>query len=87
MLEEQILNSVKEAISIQHYLEKKESLDFIRTLAKWLFDCYENQKKVLIAGNGGSLCDADHFAEELTGFFAKGHALQLLQLVFLNRLT
>ncbi|MBM3196196.1 MAG: SIS domain-containing protein [Chlamydiae bacterium] len=69
MLEEQILNSVKEAISIQHYLEKKESLDFIGTLAKWLFDCYENQKKVLIAGNGGSLCDADHFAEELTGFF------------------
>jgi D-sedoheptulose 7-phosphate isomerase len=25
----------------------------------------------LVAGNGGSLCDAAHFAEELTGFFRK----------------
>lgn len=69
MLEELIQTSVREAISIQHYLEKKESLDFIKTLANWLFECYEKRKKVLIAGNGGSLCDADHFAEELTGFF------------------
>ena len=26
---------------------------------------------MLIAGNGGSLCDASHFAEELTGIFRK----------------
>ena len=25
----------------------------------------------MVAGNGGSLCDAMHFAEELTGFFRK----------------
>ncbi len=69
MLEELIHNSVKEAISIQHHLEKKESLEFMKLLANWLYECYEKDKKVLIAGNGGSLCDADHFAEELTGFF------------------
>jgi D-sedoheptulose 7-phosphate isomerase len=28
-------------------------------------------RKVLICGNGGSLCDAAHFAEELTGRFRK----------------
>ena len=27
--------------------------------------------KLLLAGNGGSLCDAMHFAEELTGYFRK----------------
>ena len=69
MLEELIQKSVKEAIAIQHHLEKKESLEFIKLLANWLYECYEKDKKVLIAGNGGSLCDADHFAEELTGFF------------------
>lgn len=28
-------------------------------------------RKVLVCGNGGSLCDAAHFAEELTGRFRK----------------
>ncbi len=34
-------------------------------------DCFRQGNKLLIAGNGGSLCDASHFAEELTGFFRK----------------
>ena len=32
-------------------------------------ECFQNGGKILIAGNGGSLCDAMHFAEELTGVF------------------
>ncbi len=31
--------------------------------------CLAEGHKLLIAGNGGSLCDAAHFAEELTGQF------------------
>ena len=34
-------------------------------------DAYKNGKKSLIAGNGGSNCDAMHFAEEFTGRFRK----------------
>ena len=34
-------------------------------------DAFKNNKKVLICGNGGSLCDAMHFAEEFTGRFRK----------------
>ena len=30
--------------------------------------------KVIVAGNGGSLCDASHFAEELTGVLRKVRA-------------
>jgi D-sedoheptulose 7-phosphate isomerase len=31
--------------------------------------CFRGGKKVLACGNGGSLCDAMHFCEELTGRF------------------
>jgi D-sedoheptulose 7-phosphate isomerase len=30
-------------------------------------DCFKRGGKIIIAGNGGSLCDAMHFAEELSG--------------------
>lgn len=32
---------------------------------------FQMGNKILVAGNGGSLCDAMHFCEELTGFFRK----------------
>src|SRR3954462_4129737 len=34
-------------------------------------DAFRAGRKVLICGNGGSLCDAAHFAEEMTGRFRK----------------
>lgn len=34
-----------------------------------LMACYDAGCKAIICGNGGSLCDAVHFAEELTGRF------------------
>jgi D-sedoheptulose 7-phosphate isomerase len=36
---------------------------------KLLVGCLKNGGKILTCGNGGSLCDAMHFAEELTGRF------------------
>lgn len=36
-----------------------------------LVEAFRSGKKVLCAGNGGSLCDAMHFAEELTGYYRK----------------
>lgn len=38
-------------------------------LATRIAAAYQNGGKVLIAGNGGSMADAVHFAEELTGKF------------------
>jgi D-sedoheptulose 7-phosphate isomerase len=40
-------------------------------LADELARTFTRAGKVLICGNGGSLCDAAHFAEELTGRFRK----------------
>lgn len=49
----------------------KEQAPFIEKGAEMIASCFEEGGKLIIAGNGGSLCDAAHFAEELTGFFRK----------------
>lgn len=69
MLQKNILASVKESIEAVSQLESPTSQQFIENAAHMLADTFKNGRKVLIAGNGGSLCDAAHFAEELTGFF------------------
>lgn len=38
-------------------------------LAEQICDCFRAGNKILVAGNGGSMADALHFAEELTGRF------------------
>jgi D-sedoheptulose 7-phosphate isomerase len=50
-------------------LRKRENLYFIEQVSHLLAETFRKGGRVLIAGNGGSLCDASHFAEELTGFF------------------
>lgn len=52
---------------IKEEAEKKET----ETLAKELANVFQLGNKVLICGNGGSNCDALHFAEEFTGRFRK----------------
>lgn len=61
--------SVQEAIEAVTKLLDETSLIFIESAAEAIAACFERGGKLLIAGNGGSLCDASHFAEELTGFF------------------
>lgn len=64
-----ILFSVKEAAAAILELQKPQALKFIEDVAYLIAESYAQGKKILIAGNGGSLCDAMHFAEELTGFY------------------
>lgn len=63
--------AVKEGISVIEKLLAKESIEFMNSVALSLANSYKKGGKVIIAGNGGSLCDAMHFAEELTGQFRK----------------
>ncbi len=64
-----IQSSVEEAIAAIEFLKRKESLDFISKASDLIAETFSRGGKVLVAGNGGSLCDAMHFAEELTGRF------------------
>lgn len=64
-----ILESANDAVKAIDFLRDETSLAFIETVAKLLADTDQAGGKVIVAGNGGSLCDSMHFAEELTGFF------------------
>lgn len=64
-----LLNAVNDCVQAISQLTQPRSLAFIENTAEMLATCFQAGNKVLIAGNGGSLCDANHFAEELTGFF------------------
>jgi D-sedoheptulose 7-phosphate isomerase len=68
-MKQQILYSALECVRASNVLLQECSIDFIDKASSMIVECYEKSGKILIAGNGGSLCDAMHFAEELTGFY------------------
>lgn len=70
-MKEKIITSVNDAIKAVSFLQLPSSLDFIEKGALLISECYREGGKVIIAGNGGSLCDANHFSEELVGIFRK----------------
>jgi len=68
-MDESLLKGIEDCINAVTQLKKPSSLEFIEHVAYTMADCFVRGNKVIIAGNGGSLCDASHFAEELTGIF------------------
>lgn len=74
MIKQKIQNAVGDVVKAARVLELPESIAFIEQVAVKISECYKQGGKVLIAGNGGSLCDAMHFAEELTGQFRQKRA-------------
>ncbi len=73
-MREKILISVEDSINAVRQLSEPHAITFIERFAEVLAQCFQAGNKVIIAGNGGSLCDAAHFAEELTGYFRKPRA-------------
>lgn len=64
-----IVQALDDAIRAIEQLKTPQALDFIEKVSKEMAACFNRGGKLLMAGNAGSLCDAMHFAEELTGFF------------------
>lgn len=64
-----LLRSVREAVEVVEQLASPHALRFMDEVSDLLATSFRQGNKVLLAGNGGSLCDACHFAEELTGYF------------------
>ena len=70
MLKENIRNSYLTAFeTVKAFVENEENIEKTEKIAQELAQAYKNGKKSLIAGNGGSNCDAMHFSEEFTGRF------------------
>lgn len=61
--------SAEQAVQAASLLVTDQAIEFIDKASTLILQTYEQSGKILIAGNGGSLCDALHFAEELTGFY------------------
>lgn len=87
-MRQEIEQAVSDALRAIEYLKFPASIEFIETASEWIAACFARGGKVLIAGNGGSLCDAMHFAEELTGVFReKRKALPAIALSDAGHLT
>ena len=70
--QQHIEGALREAQSaLADLLANRTALDGIGRAASALINCLENGGRVFSCGNGGSMCDAMHFAEELTGRFRK----------------
>ncbi|MFA6916271.1 MAG: SIS domain-containing protein [Parachlamydiales bacterium] len=79
---------VEDSIRAVSTLKEPDALVFIQQSARMLSDSLLAGNKVIAIGNGGSLCDATHFAEELTGFFrSKRPALPAIVLNEAGHLT
>lgn len=66
-----LFTEIDQAVAAVQSLKNPESIQFLERVSQMLVQAFNEGKKVLCAGNGGSLCDAMHFAEELTGYFRK----------------
>ena len=72
MLKDNMINSYFTAFeTVKNFVEDERNIEKTAEVAEELAEAYRNGKKSLIAGNGGSNCDAMHFAEEFTGRFRK----------------
>ena len=72
MIKDTIEFSLREAEkALADFLASEETVPNMSAAVEILAECYRGGNKVISCGNGGSLCDATHFAEELTGRFRK----------------
>ena len=65
-----ISNSLEEAkVTLDKFLSNPDTVENICQMVDFMASSLKQGGKILSCGNGGSLCDAMHFAEELTGRF------------------
>lgn len=67
---EVILSELQEAANVlDTFMKDEETINAIENAANCIVESMSKGGKVISCGNGGSNCDASHFAEELTGKF------------------
>lgn len=71
-IEQSIANAFNDIQKVfEKFISDKNNLEKINHLSEVIANTFINKGKVLVCGNGGSHCDAMHFAEEFTGRFRK----------------
>ncbi len=88
-MKENIVSSFFEAKKVlDEFLNNQGNMDIVTKIAEEMAECFKKGNKILIAGNGGSACDAMHFAEEFTGRYRKNRkALPVISLTDSSHIT
>lgn len=60
---------IEEKKTLLDRLVETEYLDKVTEVSQFIINALENSHKLIIAGNGGSAADAQHFASEMVGRF------------------
>ncbi|MCF8225295.1 MAG: D-sedoheptulose 7-phosphate isomerase [Bacteroidales bacterium] len=69
-MKDTIISNLREASEVlEKFLNNDENIDRIEQAAGIMSSSILSGGKIISCGNGGSMCDAMHFAEELTGRF------------------
>jgi D-sedoheptulose 7-phosphate isomerase len=70
-----IRSSLLEAqVTLNKFIEDDKNLQNIESAINLFVESFQNKGRVFSCGNGGSMCDSLHFAEELTGRYRKNRA-------------
>lgn len=70
-----VISALTEASqSLQNFIAQPDSIRKIHTATDLLVKTIKQGGRIISCGNGGSMCDAMHFAEELTGRYRKDRA-------------
>ena len=68
MLSFNVLDDLKEAAAVlDNYINQPDTKESIEKAIEIMVSSIKQGGKIISAGNGGSMCDALHFAEELSG--------------------
>lgn len=69
-MENIVTNTLRDAsAALEAFLQDKRAITAVSNAGKALLECFSAGGRVFSCGNGGSMCDAMHFAEELSGRF------------------
>lgn len=60
--------------TLNTFIEDDQNIKKIEQSIQLFVDSFRNKGRVFSCGNGGSMCDSLHFAEELTGRYRKDRA-------------
>ncbi len=67
-IKQQILTELQEASALLNiFINEPKNISLIEDAVNLMVAALKDQKKIISCGNGGSMSDAMHFAEELTG--------------------
>ena len=70
MTTKDIINAIEESkIGLNNILNDNDLIEKIDKASELVFNTIRNESMIFSCGNGGSMCDAMHFSEELSGRF------------------